>query len=198
MSKPALTISEDDIKQVLSSVSHDVKNNLTPLYLYLELLRKAIHSERDQKKVDQIKKSAEAIELYCHTITELSKAYYDRYTGNFTKESVHSVQNILKPYIQTFAYKNIALEDECKIDLDLCKRMIKVLSVIVHKEDSTILIEKNKNVTAMTLTFSTKLHPTFSQELMKAYTEKVLSILAKKHTISNEVKKLSIYMELED
>lgn len=187
---------QSEFEQVLVALGHDIKNHLTPLYLYIELLEKNA-LDKDKKSLNRIRRSSQAIEKHVSVVSELSKAITGTYTIQPTANTLDSIVEIIKQYSELIEYKHIFKAAEIKIDENLFKRVLNVLSSSCEVQDAAMFItQKNKQIVIECKTHVLA-NPIFSWLLIRSYLEIVLPLLTNRFSIDEIGDQITIQLEFE-
>jgi len=132
------------IKQILPMIFHKLKNKLTPILGYSQILKKSIEDEKSLKRVNKIEKNAEELT----NMMNLLRDYFKK--DNVVKERTNLNKNIesLKPYfVEIYEKYNIKI----KLDLDYSieddfLNPIEIQTLLINLIENSIEAIKEKNI----------------------------------------------------
>lgn len=158
----SLKRADETNKQLMTSLSHDVRTPLTTLIGYLDAVHSGLVSGTEREEyIDTARRRAYDLKNYIDVLFDWFRLNSNEFTLSFEKVEVAELtRNILKDWIPIFREKNldydIEIPEKCimvKIDLDGYSRIVNnlVQNVVTHSHASKITITMELAASAMKL-----------------------------------------------
>lgn len=114
---------EDRLKNMIASISHDLRTPLTSIRGYLQMLKKAtLSGEKIEKYIDIVDKRAKDLQALLNDFFMLSVIESKEYSIELEKVNIKEVLvEVLTSFYEEFSYKNIEPE------IEICNEVVNVL-----------------------------------------------------------------------
>ena len=142
------------IKQILPMIFHKLKNKLTPIIGYSQILKKSVDDEKSLTRVEKIEKNAEELT----NMLNILRDYFKK--DNVVKEitNINKTIEILKPYFVEIYEKykiNIKLDIDYSIEDDYLNP-IEIQTLLVNLVENSVEAIKEKNISNGEILIKTK------------------------------------------
>ena len=147
---------EENLKQSIASISHDLRTPLTSILGYVQMLKSdKVNEERKNEYINTIQERSKRLEILLDEFFKLSLIELDSYKLNIKKANLNNIiYNIIASFYEDFTNKNIKpnihVEEKdiiVSIDSNAFTRVIENVisnSLKYSKSDIDIIIKKEK------------------------------------------------------
>lgn len=173
----ATSISNSQLRSLLEPLSHDLKNQLTPLSLYLQILQKKVNDPTLQQTLVKMEKSITTTDQYITLVGEIFKTVYE----------THVVQVRATPVFEIFALTGVELEvanqDQTVLtDSHKLKRVLGMIALLYQSSTLEKSIKIKSNTLELIISGEKIQAPKLPAELIFTYVDVVVPLIAESYT----------------